>query len=242
MRNIDSSILTKLAQNEIRPFNLLQLVIDERDYRYTDCDVPIALPDDKIVAVEDLALSVGTALEETSVPDPAPRVYSPVAGFKYTPIKYSMSQIVDKATIQLSVVKLPDMILAFAGGTPQGGLAIIRKTYIDDDYSVVGGTSAMAFEGSIDGWTLSETTLKINLVNQFVQWSQKALRLHGPSCTWRVFKGLTSDSPCMYTGEETWCDRTYARCEVLANTDNFGGFRWLPSIVDKEIWWGREKQ
>jgi len=44
---------------------------------------------------------------------------------------------------------------------------------------------------------------------------------------------------CLYAGGETWCDRTYARCLVLGNTDNFGGFRWLPSIIDKEIWWGR---
>ena len=44
---------------------------------------------------------------------------------------------------------------------------------------------------------------------------------------------------CLYAGAETWCDRTYARCTVLGNTDNFGGFRWLPSIIDKEVWWGR---
>ncbi|GAI73202.1 unnamed protein product, partial [marine sediment metagenome] len=43
---------------------------------------------------------------------------------------------------------------------------------------------------------------------------------------------------CGYGGGETWCDRTYARCVVLANSDNFGGFRWLPSIVDKEVFWG----
>jgi len=241
MRDIDTTIAAKLAEGELRPFDLLQLVIDGTDYRYTDCDVPIAVPNDKSVAVEDLILRVGEAVDDTAANPAAPGVYTPVSGYKYSPIKYSMARIVDKALVQLSVINLPDMILAFAGGTPQGSLAIIRKVLVDDDGSLVGDASAMVFEGTIDGWNMTEDKLKINVVSQFVQWSQKALRLHSPSCGWRKFKGDTSDSPCYYSGSESWCDRTYARCIVLNNTDNFGGFRWVPSIVDKEIWWGVQK-
>jgi len=40
-------------------------------------------------------------------------------------------------------------------------------------------------------------------------------------------------------GAADWCDRTYTKCVTLSNTTNYGGFRWLPSIVDREIWWGR---
>jgi hypothetical protein len=44
---------------------------------------------------------------------------------------------------------------------------------------------------------------------------------------------------CRYTGAETWCDRSWDRCSTLANTVNFGGFRYLPSIVGKQIFWGQ---
>jgi len=242
MRNIDTSIVAKLAEGTIRPFDLVELVIDNSDYRYTDCDVPILLPDNIVVAVEDVTLRVGSDAPEGEVNQAVPLLYTPVNGLKYVPIRYSTARIVDKATIEMSVLDLPEMILAFAGGVPQGSLVIIRKVLVDDDGSLVGGTSTMIFEGTIDGWNMTEDNLTINVVSQFVQWSQKALRLHSSSCGWRKFKGNTPDSPCMYSGTEPWCDRTYARCMALNNTANFGGYRWLPSIVDKEIWWGREKE
>ena len=242
MRNIDTTIAAKLAEGTLRPFDLLELVIEGVDWRYTDCDTTIVLPDSIVTAVEDLTLKVGSAITGGTVSEAVSRVYTPVTGFRYSPIKYSMGRIVDKATVELSMIDLPDMILAFAGGTPQGSLAIIRRVLVDDDGSLVGGTSAMIFEGTIDGWNLTEDKLKINIVSQFVQWSHKALRLHSASCSWKKFKGDNSASPCMYSGSETWCDRTYTRCSALGNIVNFGGFRWLPSIVDKEIWWGREKE
>jgi hypothetical protein len=44
---------------------------------------------------------------------------------------------------------------------------------------------------------------------------------------------------CAYLGDETWCDQSYARCVTLGNSDNFGGFRFLPSLMEKDIWWGK---
>jgi len=44
---------------------------------------------------------------------------------------------------------------------------------------------------------------------------------------------------CRYAGGETWCDRTWERCLALNNTINFGGFRWLPGLFDKEVYWGQ---
>ncbi len=98
-----------------------------------------------------------------------------------------------------------------------------------------GDAAAIIFEGTIDSWHLDEEKLNFTIVSLFVQWAQKTLQRHAPSCRWKVFGG----TECGYVGGETECDRSYARCLELANTDNFGGFRWLPSIVDKEIWWGR---
>lgn len=239
-RSIDSNILAKLESKEFRPFHLLEMFIDGDAYRVTDCDVPIALPDDIILAVEDITLSIdgstgGASNESLS------GVFNPVPEFKFSTIRYSKRRIVDKANISFSMINNPEILAAFAGGTPQGSKAILRLVIVDDDYSLVGDTSFIFFEGEVDTWSMTEDNIKISLVSAMTKWSQKALRSHGSSCQWKVFKGITPDSPCMYTGSETWCDRTYKRCAQLNNTDNFGGFRWLPSIVDKEIWWGREK-
>ncbi|MBW2024368.1 MAG: hypothetical protein JRH08_00725 [Deltaproteobacteria bacterium] len=92
------------------------------------------------------------------------------------------------------------------------------------------------FNGQIDRWSLDEAQLVMTIADMNVQWARKPLSRHPASCRWRVFKG----PECGYTGSETWCDRSYARCSALGNTANFGGFRWLPSIMDKEIWWGRQ--
>jgi len=92
------------------------------------------------------------------------------------------------------------------------------------------------FNGQIDKWSLDESQLVMTIADMNVQWARKPLSRHPASCRWRVFKG----PECGYTGSETWCDRSYARCSALGNTANFGGFRWLPSIMDKEIWWGRQ--
>ncbi|GAG41399.1 unnamed protein product, partial [marine sediment metagenome] len=155
-----------------------------------------------------------------------------------SPIRYSRTKIVDKADISFSMINNPDMLLAFAGGEPQGSQVILRIVIVDDDYSLVGDTSATIFEGTVDAWTMTEDNLKMSVVSAMSQWSLKALRTHSSSCSWKVFKGANADSPCMYVGSETRCDRTYKRCEQLNNVVNFGGFRWLPSIVDKEVKWG----
>ena len=242
MRNIDASILAKLESKELRPFYLVEMILDEQTFRYTDCDVPIVLPDDIVLSVEDATLRVdgtivgGAATGNTQV---VPSTFSPTA-LKFQPIKYSTGKIVDKATIELQMIDDPGLLYSFGGGTPQGSQVIIRLVVVDDDYSLIGDTSTIIFEGTIDSWGMAEDKLKITIVSMFVQWSQKALRRHSSSCAWKVFKGSGADSPCKYTGTATWCDRTYIRCQALNNTDNFGGFRWLPDIVDKEIWWGRK--
>jgi phage-related protein len=57
------------------------------------------------------------------------------------------------------------------------------------------------------------------------------------SCPW-VFKG----TECAYSGGESTCDQTYERCRFLSNTDNFGGDRFINSLMQKEIWWGRTQK
>ena len=92
--------------------------------------------------------------------------------------------------------------------------------------------------GFISSWELSsDNQVRISIKNEAMLWAKKTLRIHSSSCPW-VFKG----TECGYTGTATWCDRNYARCGELLNTDNYGGFRFLPSIMEREIWWGRQRR
>ena len=99
------------------------------------------------------------------------------------------------------------------------------------------GDPILVFNGQIDSWDLTEEEISINVNSELARWSQNTQAIHSSSCRWKEFKG----TECGYTGDETWCDRSYIRCDALNNTNNFGGFRWLPSIEDKDIWWGSER-
>jgi phage-related protein len=90
------------------------------------------------------------------------------------------------------------------------------------------------FRGVVLGWgDMDEVRAPIRLGSQFMLWKKRSLRLPTPSCPW-VFKG----SECAYSGDEDWCDQSYARCEAIGNKWNFGGRRFISSLEGKKIFWG----
>jgi len=240
MRTIDAGIIAELESSEFSPFYLLHLSIDDTDYRYTDCDVPITFDSN---------------------------THAPL-GFSFQSAQYSVSRIVDK--IQIKIDNLDSVMTSiFVGGTPQGAaveLSIVlynasggafasSGTLIDtagvdlldtagedllDTVSESGASTlsgkTVIFDGEIDSWQLNEESLKVTVTSILARWSQRTLSKHPKSCRWKVFKG----TECQYAGAETWCDRTHVRCTALSNTAHYGGFRWLPSLVDKDIWWGKK--
>ncbi len=156
-------------------------------------------------------------------------------GFRYDSASYSTGNIVDKCMVEVDTV---DQVLveAFVSGSPRGGDIGLQLVLLDDDLSIVGDTAFVLFSGEIDSYVLDpDVKISIEMTNIFTRWNQRTLALHSPSCRWKVFKGVE----CQYVGSETKCDRTYAQCTAYANTDNFGGFRWLPSIEDAVLWWGK---
>jgi len=160
-------------------------------------------------------------------------------GNSYTPTgcsaadaSYDIDSVVD--TVKVSIANLNEAMSAlFVGSTPQGSDVIIYYATVDAAGTII-GTPVTHFQGVVDSWNLDEEKLDITISNELVQWNQNTLRKHSPLCPWKVFGG----TECGYSGEETWCDRTYRRCSVLSNTDNFGGFRWLPSLQGKKLFWG----
>ena len=166
-----------------------------------------------------------------------------IDGEKYEPkpfqvenINYSMRNVVDSVVVRVENAEIP-LTSVFLDSTPQGSDVIVGLVLLDSDHLLIGATeeSVVLFSGIIDAWKLSDIDLEMTVASIFVVWSQVTLSRHPPSCRWRVFGG----TECKYVGDENECDRTYVRCTELNNTDNFGGFRWLPSIEKAEIWWGR---
>lgn len=99
----------------------------------------------------------------------------------------------------------------------------------------------IVFQGQIDGFNIEEkydtADVTMEIKNDFVRWDRTVPRSNfGGNCQW-VFKSTTPG--CQYTGVASLCNKTWERCVDLANTHRFRGFRWLPMLEDKEIWWGR---
>ena len=159
--------------------------------------------------------------------------YSPL-GFKFANIRYSINNIVDKVDVEVDNLDQVQTAI-FVGGTPQGSDVVLSLVVLDADLKIVNGSAVTLFEGEIDTWNLNERRLSVTVTSIFYNWGQRTLSKHSPSCRWKAFKS----TECGYVGAADWCDRTYTKCVTLSNTTNYGGFRWLPSIVDREIWWGR---
>ena len=157
--------------------------------------------------------------------------YTP-KGFRFDPVNYSKANIVSRATLEIENVDSVMSVL-FVGEIVQGSTVTIKKAIVDGTMPTI--SAVTIYEGTVDDWELDEQTLRLSLASVLLKWSQRPLSNYNSSCRWKVFKG----TECQYAGAETWCDRSYQRCVDLGNTANFGGFRWLPSIQDREIWWGQ---
>lgn len=158
--------------------------------------------------------------------------------FEFDNISYSTNEIVDQVTLKIDNV-LGDLTDDLIDGTVQGQTASLSLILLDSDkVTVIGSTITPLFSGEIDSWSMeADNKVSVTITNQLATWNRRTLSNHSSSCRWKRFKGAA----CGYSGGETACDRSYARCLELGNEANFGGFRWLPSIEGKEIWWGRVK-
>ena len=152
-------------------------------------------------------------------------------GFSFENVKYSLGNVVDSATVIIDNV---DQVMTsiFVEGVIQGNDAKLSVAVLDEGGVVISVVDI--FNGQADSWELNEESVRLVVSTDFAQWSRKTVSFHSSSCRWKEFKG----TECQYSGAETWCDRSYSRCGSLLNTDNFGGFRWLPDFENREIFWG----
>lgn len=216
MRDIDQQMLDELKGGEIRPFMLFN----------------VTLVDDEGVEEHFLYTDCDVPIYfEGNRFEPYP--------FSVENVVYSTAKIVDEATVEVDV--LDQAFTYYFAETGQQGQNIgLRTVLLDSSFQIVGDASFTLFSGEIDSWNLfPDEKITITMTNEFARWDMQTINLHSPSCRWKVFKG----TECQYVGSETKCDRTYATCrDKYSNTDNFGGFRWLPDIENKTVWWGRSSK
>ncbi len=112
----------------------------------------------------------------------------------------------------------------------------VYKAAINNNLQVVG--KSFFFLGFINSGDLEEETNRasLDIYNHFIRWKlQTPRRQHEPNCRY-TFK---DSETCKYAGSETWCDHSWERCIALGNNANNPAFRFLLSLQNKQIWWGR---
>lgn len=134
-------------------------------------------------------------------------------------VKRYMSEQFDQVTVTFSNV---DLTLAqlIAVNDVEGGILTIRKidrTVTDDSLPLFIGQ--IQRPGNVDENVCEIVALEyLGSID-----SDIPARLFGATCPW-PFRG----PECTYSGTATDCDHSWSNCASLANTDKFGGFRFMP--------------
>ena len=154
--------------------------------------------------------------------------------FSIPEISYSIGSSVDKVTIEIDMADRDAALLEeFVGGTPGDIDTYIYLQVLDDDMQEK--STGVIFQGKIDSYDYTPPSLTVSVASFHSLWNKKSMEISTPTCR-RNF----AQSDCGYAGDETWCDRSWSRCTDLVNTDRFNGFRFLPDLEDKDIWWGKD--
>lgn len=146
------------------------------------------------------------------------------------PISYTLSMSVDKVRLDYSNVSLAMSSIVLNNNIKKRPAIV----YLGAMNGLVPVVEAVYY-GIVSEWSADESLVEIQVVNEFIFWNKKTLRLPADICQW-PFKS----TECAYAGAATICNGTYSRCTFLSNTNNFGGSRFLPSLEEKEIYWGKK--
>jgi hypothetical protein len=90
------------------------------------------------------------------------------------------------------------------------------------------------FDGKINSFKINDKFIKITVSSNLSNWNKQIPFRTTSALCYKVFKSTL----CGYTGAQTLCNRSWDRCNVLGNTDNFGGFKFMPAILRERLKWG----
>lgn len=229
MRNIDADMVTEIAKEVTSTFFLLEYQLDST-YYYTDRDVPIFYGGHKY---EPLAFDFGSLVYASNMS--VDRVTINIDNVELWLSAFLLGEDVRNKTAVLSFGCMGENVIEWDEGVAWSDVADTAEWY-QNYYYIIGVIEL--FRGFIGDWELSEIRARLTQVNEFILWKKKTLRICQASCPW-IFVNDGSGEYCRYNGAESWCDQSYNRCLALGNNANFGGFRFLPAISERQIWWGR---
>lgn len=151
--------------------------------------------------------------------------------------EYSLDMTIDSVSVRVDDVA-GDLTSLFLTQELRKKRCVVKLAGLDENAKVI--AAAPVFAGIVDSIDGDVKRVTIEVTSPMILWKTKTpRRTHTATCPY-PFKSADADMPCLYAGAETWCDQTYARCLALGNDLNFGGFRYLPSLVNKQIWWGQK--
>ena len=152
--------------------------------------------------------------------------------FEIDTVSISGSMGVSTVTINFDAVQT-DLVSLALNNELQGSKVEIYLVGLDENLKSI--DTVPLFIGFITDIEIDDKIISLRVSDLMYRWKDEQLNNHAATCPWRFKDPHT----CKYSGSETWCDKTYNRCQALGNTQHFRGFRYLPSISEKDIWWGK---
>lgn len=134
---------------------------------------------------------------------------------------------VNKLDIELSNINLAiSGIIANRGDVITNAFAVLTLVFLNlNTNEIIPDTQKILYSGKCNNLCLDFEKATLDIESELGGYDKIAPVIkYRPTCQVRRFK----DCRCGYSGNETSCDRTFARCLELGNTLNFRGF---PSCV-----------
>ena len=144
-------------------------------------------------------------------------------------LSFTSDLSVDTATIRLPNVNLT-MSSVLLNNDEIGSMATISIGAVASSRRLYDLEAIIV--GELTVWNANEQMAELIYSGLMARWSKKTLRIAQASCPWPL-----GGDECTYAGPET-CSQTWVRCKALSNQLNFGGFPWLPDLMEKKIYWG----
>lgn len=227
MRNFDADTTIQLAANTAAMGWFIDMTLDSASYRYSSFDIPLYTVSSEPLYFDGDTLFFGG--DAVTFGGTGSVKYEP-NGFTVSNIRLSADMSIDRANIEFQNV---DLVMSgiVLNETVVNRIVRIYFACLDSSNRIIALENM--FSGFIRSWNMTVKTCPMTLGNYFMFWSKRSLRLAQATCPWSL-----AGTECGYSGSETLCNKTWARCTELANTLSFGGNRWLPALENKKIYWG----
>lgn len=138
-------------------------------------------------------------------------------------IKKDKNSASSKMSLELSNVGLAfSGIIGQRGDVITNSPAVLTLVFLNiNNNELIPEYKQILFAGRCNNLKLDNETARMDIQTELSGYeTQTPAMKYRTTCQVRRFK----DCRCGYTGEETKCDRTFARCKELGNEENFRGF------------------